>query len=125
MFRTALPLLAGIAILTAACATTGTRESGSRFGEITAAEIEETTASDAYILIQELRPNWLRQRGRASINRPSPRVVYLDNVRLGDLQSLRQISPTSIERIRFLDSRDATQRFGTGHVNGAILIFTR
>jgi hypothetical protein len=118
-------LIAAITFLIPACATTSEPGARSSFGDITIGEIEEANASDAYILVQRLRPGWLRQRGSSSINRPTPRVVYLDNMRVGGLDSLRQISANSIERIRFLDSPDATQRFGTGHVNGAILVFTR
>lgn len=121
-----LPLWFAVTLIIAACASTGGPDASSRFGEITAAEVKAaTTTSDAYLLIQKLRPNWLRQRGVSSINNPSPRVVYMDNMRLGGLGSLRQIPVASIERIRFLDSREATQRFGTGHVNGVILIFSR
>jgi hypothetical protein len=37
---------------------------------------------------------------------------------------LRSVSVANVEEIRFLDARDATTRFGTGYVSGAILITT-
>ena len=125
MPKTALLLLAVIPVLLPACAAGRAPAAGSSFGEITTTEIQATIASNAYEVIQKLRPIWLRQRGAVTFNRPTPRAVYVDNMRLGGLETLRQISPASIGRISFLDSQDATQRFGTGHVNGAILIFSR
>ncbi|MGH7459025.1 MAG: hypothetical protein ACREKN_08125 [Longimicrobiaceae bacterium] len=107
-----------------ACAATGQTGSRSTSGDITAADIQLTNAVTAHDLIRRLRPQWLRPRGLASINRSTPRMVYLDNLKVGGLDALRRISVSSVQRITFLDSREATQRFGTGHVNGAILIYT-
>jgi hypothetical protein len=52
-------------------------------------------------------------------------VVYLDATSLGGRETLRNIMTDEIESIQFLDARRATLRFGSGHVNGAIVITAR
>jgi hypothetical protein len=51
--------------------------------------------------------------------------VYQDGVPSGGLGSLSQISTAAIISIHYLDGMAATQRFGTDHGNGAILVRTR
>jgi hypothetical protein len=112
----------------AACATAstgdGTRPSGSR-DVISSAEIEAATQLNAYDLVQSLRPRWFRVRGSGSINRPEFVKVYRDGTYIGPPGALSQISVRQISEIRFLDGFAATQRFGTDHGNGAILVSTR
>ena len=92
---------------------------------ITRAEIDEAGPSSAYNLIQNLRPVWLRERGAVSFTDETDLAVYLDGTRLGGRGELRNIYTHNIESLEFLDARRATNRFGAGHVNGAILIRTR
>lgn len=94
-------------------------------GDISIEEIEASNASDAYSVVRQLRPSWLRSRGRGSINRPEVIKVYQDGMEIGGPGALRQISAGSIARISYLDGMTATQRFGTDHGSGAILIETR
>jgi hypothetical protein len=49
-------------------------------------------------------------------------VVYLNGTRYGSVETLRSIHSTSIREIRFLNSSDATTRYGIGHLGGAILV---
>jgi hypothetical protein len=90
-------------------------------------EIEASTdAHDAYELVKRLRPLWLTMRGVGSINLPVAELaVYVNGVRLGGPDALRDIPRTDIAEMRFLRGTDATQRFGTGHENGAILVTSR
>jgi hypothetical protein len=89
--------------------------------------ISRTGHSSAYDLIQRLRPEYLRSRGPSSLNNITPvtAVVYVDDVRYGELESLRAMSSEHIREIRYINASDATTRFGTDHVGGAILITTR
>jgi hypothetical protein len=92
---------------------------------ITADELAKIEITDAYSAIQRLRPNFLQTRGVASMNTAganSGPVVYLDNNKIGAVATLRQISTSEIKEIRYLGASDATQRFGTGHTSGAILV---
>jgi hypothetical protein len=90
-------------------------------------EIEASTdAHDAYELVKRLRPLWLTMRGVGSINLPVAELaVYVNGVRMGGPDALRDIPRTDVAEMRFLRGTDATQRFGTGHENGAILVTSR
>ena len=53
-------------------------------------------------------------------------AVYVNGIRMmSGMQSLYDISPTSIHEIRYLSSFDATARFGTDVPDGAISITTK
>jgi len=114
-----------VALALAACAA-GT-SSGSSFNSerITRAEIDAEGPTSAFDLIQKLRPVWMRWRGSTSFTQETDVQVYLDGTRMGGREALRQIATSDIETIEHLDARRATARFGSGHVNGAILVRTR
>jgi hypothetical protein len=92
---------------------------------ITTEQISAAPVSNAYELVQTLRPGWLRRRGAQSIHNEGDIVVYYDQVRLGGPESLRSISVAGISRVEFIDAPTATQRWGTGHSHGVILVVTR
>lgn len=120
------PILAAVAALfLVACASGPPGAPRPNPNLITRAEIDEAGPSSAYELIQKLRPVWLRERGAVSFTDETDLVVYLDGSRMGGRSELRSIHTHNIESVEFLDARKATNRFGTGHVNGAILIRTR
>lgn len=119
-----------IVLLTSACASTGSGAVRDR-DVITLEAIQQSTASDAFQLIRSERPAWLRRRGaltmRAGVEgiEDTPIIVYLDNARFGTAAELETLPTQGITEIRRLSARDATQRFGTGHSRGAIVISTR
>ena len=119
-------LLAGVLLLVLTACAAGT-SGGSRTNPnlITRAEIDDAGPSTVYDLIQKLRPVWLRERGAVSFTDETDLVVYLDRSRMGGREELRNLYTTNVETVEFLDARRATNRFGSGHVNGAILIQTR
>lgn len=77
---------------------------------------------DAYTLIQHYEPQWLEKRGRSSINRTADVVVYIENSRQGGPETLRQISVSNVDKIRFMSASDASMEYGSGHDNGAIIV---
>ena len=81
----------------------------------------------AYDLVAQLRPEYLRSRGTSSLRdlRPATATVYLDGVRYGNIDTLRTMGGDQIQRIEYINSADATTRYGTDHVGGALLIKTR
>ena len=86
-------------------------------------------AANALQIIQKLRPQMLTGRGLASPTDVTgetarPRV-YVDNISYGDLSSLSNLTATQISEIRFINSRDATTVWGTGHMGGVILVTTK
>ena len=86
-----------------------------------------TGGRSAYDLIRQLRPEYLRSRGMTSLRAtvPSTATVYLDGVKYGDLNSLKLISADQLTRVEYLNGSEATTRYGTDHVGGAILITTK
>lgn len=81
----------------------------------------------AYDLVAQLRPEYLRSRGTASMGnlRPTTAAVYLDGVRYGDVEILRTMNGDHVESIQYMNAADATTRYGTDHVGGALLVKTR
>jgi len=53
-----------------------------------------------------------------------PKVI-VDGMPRGELDALRSISVFEIQELRFLNSGDATTRFGTGYAAGAIEVITK
>ena len=122
-----LVLVASLVVGLAACGSVPGRPGQTRAPlQITLEEIRSSGQSNAYEVVQALRPEWLRIRGPTTL-RPEgdPILVYLETQRLGTVEQLRNISAAAIESIRFLDRREASLQFGPGHVNGAIVIRTR
>ena len=89
---------------------------------ITAEEIREINATTAHEAVSRLRPNWLRQRGVSSMYKEGTIPVYQDGMKFGGVGSLQQINAGAIVSIRYLDGAAATQRFGTDHGSGAIMV---
>jgi hypothetical protein len=98
---------------------------------ITQAEIEFANVSNAYEAIQRLRPQMLRKRAGSGTgsagdaNEGGYIKVYVDNAPLGGIDLLTTVDAAKIKEVRFLNAIDATQRWGTGNPEGAILIITR
>ncbi len=92
-------------------------------------EIAQTNAISAYDAIKLRRPAFLQSRGPKSIY-ASPRSttkpsVYLNGLYHGELETLNTIPAVDVQEIRYIDPRDATLLYGTGHVAGVILVLTK
>jgi outer membrane cobalamin receptor len=122
-----LPVLALFLVLVPACATSGESDSRRSSDVITRADVEEITAQDAWDVVSRLQPRWLQSRGRVSIQSETAGepLVYVDGMRFGRVNTLRQIHVDAIEEIRRISAADATTRFGTGHAGGVIMVTTR
>lgn len=108
---------------------------------ITREQIEASGVANVYDLVQSLHPEWLRTRGVKSLTEgdrleggmggtrviegTDSRLVYLDEARIGGLETLQQIPTTTVGSVRYLDAAAATYRWGTGHPHGAIWITSR
>jgi hypothetical protein len=95
---------------------------------ITLAEIQATEAETAYQIIQQLRPRWfVRNRGVrtfAAGGEATLRVV-VDELPPRELEFLYQLPREILQELRFLDAREATFKYGTGHDAGIIEVTTR
>ena len=92
---------------------------------ISADELASRSTLTARQAIEQLRPQFLRTRGTTTLgNAQTGDViwVYLDGTRMGTLEVLNSLSVHEIREIRYLNPSEATNRYGTGHVQGAILV---
>jgi len=105
--------------------TTG-NASRSTSDTITREEILRGQWPNAYALIAELRPRWLRTHGADNIRgEPVPIQVHLGDSRAGGVAALRDISVRDIESIHFVDPVSAAGRWGLDYGNGAIIVTMR
>ena len=122
--RSILIFLSAAAI---ACAPPSGTRTARDVNVITRQELEAAVAQNAYDVIQNLRPSYLRTRGTQSLD---PTVstqawVYLDGQRYGDIATLRSMTVDAIEEIRYLNPSLATTKYGVNHTAGAIEVTTR
>lgn len=97
---------------------------------ITEAEINAVAYQNALEVVTNLRPNMTRPRGVGAdasgmYAATIPIIVYMDDIRLGEVGSMVNIPASRVKEIRFINSRDATTRYGTGHSSGVILVTTK
>jgi len=90
-------------------------------------EFVGTSATDAYGLVQQYRPNWLRGRGPLSITDPTAGdiQIYINSSRWGDANHLHEIPAQDVVEMRILRGPDATMKYGVNHAAGVIEVITR
>jgi hypothetical protein len=129
MFTRVLPVLAVVAFV--GCASAGASSHAAKdYNVITQDEITAQNGVNAYEVISHLRPQYLKTRGRTTIqSQPSVAseyaAVFLDSQFYGDLNSLRNIASINIKEIRYLPSNESVTRYGMQYGNGVIEIRTR
>ena len=81
---------------------------------ITRAEIEQATwATNAFDLVQRLRPSFMRASGTTGVSGAArTAMVRLNDQDMGDFGALRQITLSSVQEIRYYSAPDATAKFG-------------
>lgn len=129
MWRRTFLVLASLSSLACAAAGPPTNHAASsvRRDIITAAEIVAARVTDVYQAVTQLRPEFLRRRGGATVSSVQSRssvVVYLDELPYGGLESLRYIPLDRVRLIRYVSPTDADLRWGGSHPTGAILVTT-
>lgn len=110
-------------LLLCACASAAHSPSarGSNPRLITADEIAQSHQTNAYTVIQSLRPNMLSSRGQTSIHGDDPGVVvFVNGSRFGDVSRLETIAAPDIAEIRALTASEAEYRYGPGFPDGVI-----
>jgi hypothetical protein len=121
------PLLLLFALLTA-CVGNGV-SSGRAPGRSDYLSRDDLTAvagqSNLYDVLHAQRPNWLVARSQNSFMNPGRVQVYLDDVRIGGVDQLRNISMQGIDHVQWYDPITASSRWGLNHEMGAIVVSTR
>ena len=115
-----LPFLVG-------CSSGSGTRAGSGRDPLLTEEIVASGAPTAYEAVQLRRPIWLSSRGMKSFSTRGSTypVVYMNGMKYGDLEALRNIPAETIAEIRYITAEDATIQFGTGHPAGVIMVTTR
>ena len=115
-----------LASIVSACASSGATGPRTDRNLLTREQIQETNKQNAFEVVESLRSNWLRSRGPTSLNsRDAEVLVYIDDSRLGGVETLRTISTAMIQSIRWYDGIAATGRWGLDHGAGVIYVSTR
>lgn len=92
---------------------------------LTQEQLIEHGFANALEAVQALRPNWLQTRGATTLIASQTQVlVYLNDNRLGGIETLSSVITPSIVTIRHFDGIAATARWGLDHGQGVILIST-
>lgn len=89
---------------------------------ITRDDILEARVASAYEVVQRLRPAWLRLRGPSSPNETPDVIVYVDGMRRGYTETLREVNAAEVAEVRFVEPVAAGARFGRGHTRGVIVV---
>jgi hypothetical protein len=123
-----LLVLAIMAIAASACSRPGSRLVRTDSDRITAQELSRLNVSNAYDAVLQLRPLWLRSRGRRSYRLPTEIVVAQNGSYFGPVASLRQFQIEDVRELRYLDGPQAgalLSGLGSRHVEAAIVVELR
>lgn len=115
-------LALAVALGSAGCASGGggtSRPAGATSNRIVQAELDALPQMNALRAIERLRATWLRTR---SGDAPQ---LYVDGARRGNINDLMSIMSNEIAQMEYLSASDASNRYGTGHTGGAILVTSR
>jgi hypothetical protein len=100
---------------------------------LTAQQIEETRATNAYEAVERLKSHWLRTKGRSQMPsapgvpqfEENPVLAYLDDQRLGTVDQLRRVEIAAVQYIQYFSPAEASSRWGFNHGGGVIFVSTR
>lgn len=124
-------LMALVVALGGCVSSSSSGGSQNKSGTITLEEIEAVglVFTDAYEIVRQFRPQWLIKRGRATIGGSSQLydyvVIYIDNIRQGDPETLRRISAQSVQEVEHYNTAQAQRLGPIGHPHGAIVVRTK
>ena len=123
-----LAILLAVVLLVHGCGGNTSAASPSRSSNvIRTAEVERSTTTNAWDLVQRARPAWLRGRGAPDLRGSPPDlpIVYIGTTRQGPVETLRGIPTAGILELRYINAVTATTRYGNGHSGGVIEVVLR
>lgn len=94
---------------------------------LTFEQLENAQNESAYDAIRQLRPGFLMSRGPTSFlgsSSPYP-TVYVDGVRYGGLETLREIPASWIFEVKYYRTSSVAAHFGRDEIGGVLAITTR
>ncbi len=115
-----------LVLVLAGCGGAATASGGGNSNLITSELLREADPEglSVYQIIERTRPQWLRASRSAPTGTDFAQVV-LNGVPYGDINDLRSLDADGVDSIEYMRASDATTRFGTGYVAGAILVRMR
>ncbi len=122
---------AAVGFAVTACATPGPGEGSSSQNPnlLTREEIAASDATNLYDVIARLRPRWLQVRSQRSFSMPTEIAVLQNELYLGNVEVLKQMTLDVAYRIEYYEGARAATAFPalmTGrHIEGAIVVRTR
>ncbi len=138
MINRVMPLIAALMLVAAGCASSGTSTSStSAAGQnpmlITTAEIDSSNQRNAYDVVERLRPSWISRARTSKVSVFSGDTtgmvaVYLDDLRQGNIEALKEIPVAQIGSIQWLDAASARATLpgmGMEIISGAIVVRRR
>jgi hypothetical protein len=106
--------------------TAGVPRARRSLNTITWEEVREARVPDAYTLVHNLRPSWLRTpRGPTSIRQQIDVAVFINGIRMGTRDALNNIPINSVRTVRFYTATEARQKFGGDTSAGAIEVLSQ
>jgi hypothetical protein len=87
-------------------------------------DLVPATAPNVYDAVLQVRPDFFKRRGLEARSRDPEIRAYLDDVEIGDLETLRMVPLGPVTSVRYFDPREATYRWGGVSRFGAILVTT-
>jgi len=119
-------------ILIVACGVSGQSTSDEPSGGLSSEIIMDSLDTQVggmsvYEIVQLYKPDWLRKRGRSSLQDPVPIKVYVDNTTtsFGTVSDLRHLDAGNVSTVKRYTSVEAQSEFGLDNTSGAILIRTK
>lgn len=93
---------------------------------ITKDELRDIRFVSVFDAVRLLKGQWLIERNLDDLSSSGPTMqVYLDDVRVGGVDALRDIQAKDAAYVRYIDGTRAMARWGRGHERGVILVATR
>jgi hypothetical protein len=120
-------LLVTLAMACAPAASTTSTGVKRQANVITQPEVQASLESNAYDVINKLRPMFLKTRGRTSIQGQNQEYasVFLDDQYYGDLNTLKSIAAMQVQEIRYYPGTEVAMKFGMQYGAGVIAVKTR
>jgi hypothetical protein len=120
-------VLASVAVIAFAAACATGKAPASQHNVVTSEELARAGDVTLYEALGQLRPAFLRSRGNlpGATTPAAPIQVYIDGMRMGEIDHLRQIVAKSVLEVRFLEPQQAIARFGGNNSGGALIVILK
>ena len=128
--RLVLVILASLAAACAGPANSASSAPRRDSSVITAEDMTRVQATNLYDVVHRLHPEWLNQRTAAtvgSLNSAAPAQpidvqVFLDSQHIGTSETLKQLTVSTTQSLKYYTAAEAQTLFGAGNLNGVIQV---